>query len=138
MKTVTIRMDEELAAQLEKEGDSLNRTIVDNLKRLGRIRLVSEKELKGVFTANEWKFFFDTLNGLMIDEALACNVGVLIAHCEDAEAFEGTATRWNVDINELKAKIATLKGANIEAIYDRVHRFWMKNGDLNTWAEFKE
>ena len=102
MKTVTIRMDEKLAAQLEKEGESLNRTIVDNLKRLNRIRFVSEMELKGVFSPEEWKFFFDSLNGLIIDDALACNVGVLIAHCEDAESFEGSASRWGVSLDALK------------------------------------
>ena len=136
MKTVTIRMDEELAAQLEKEGESLNRTIVDNLKRLNRIRYVSEMELKGVFTTEEWKFFFDSLNGLIVDDALACNVGVLIAHCEDSEFFDSACSKWGADFNEMRHKISTLKGANIEAIYDRVRRFWNENGDIEEWSNF--
>ena len=136
MKTVTIRMEEELAATLEKEGDSLNRTIVENLKRLNRIRLVSEKELAGIFTDNEWRFLFDSLNGVLIDDSMSCNVGVLIAHCEDAERFEGTASRWDVNIEDVTAKIADLKGANIEALYDRVKRFWSKDNDLNEWSNF--
>ena len=136
MKTVTIRMDEELAAQLEKEGDSLNKTIVNNLKRLNRIRFISEMELKGVFTSEEWKFFFDSLNGVIMDDALACNVGVLIAHCEDAEAFEGTASRWGVNIDNLKEKISMLKGANVESIYDRVNRFWNANANIEEWSNF--
>ena len=136
MKTVTIRMDEELASQLESEGNGLNKAIVENLKRYYRMRLVSEMELKGVFTPKEWMFFFYSLNGLTIDENLSCNVGVLIAHCEDAEKYEGLASRFDVDIEEVKKKISSLKGANIQAIYSRAEKFWKADGDINEWSNF--
>ena len=109
---------------VKSQYDSLNSDLVSALQRLRAIRQTSLGEIKGVFTKAEWSFFIDSLNGSMIDDTFCCNVGGLIAHCEDAERFEGTATKHGVDLAVLIDKIGKLHGGNIEAIYYRVYQFW--------------
>lgn len=94
-------------------------------------------EIKGVFTPNEWKFLADSLNGMVVDEVFRCNVGALVAHCEDADQYDFMGQKWNVDMEVLKQKIRKLAGANIDAIYARVEEFWAKpETDIDEWAKF--
>lgn len=100
------------------------------------LKAYSLNELKGKFTPNEWKFFADSLNGTMVDGMFRCNVGALVAHCEDSERFEGTASRWEVSIPDLTEKINKLGGAQVEALYTRVESFWDNPKDLEEWSVF--
>lgn len=137
-KPVNLRIPQELLDYVKSQYGSLNSDIVSAIQRLKTIRLVAMGEIKGLFTKDEWMFFIDSMNGTMVDELFCCNVGGLVAHCEDSESFEGTATKYGVDIDSLSKKIKTLKGANIEAIYYRVSQFW-DNPDkynLEEYAEF--
>lgn len=137
-RTATIRLPEELAVWLTSEGEGINQAVISTVETLRRIRTVSMGELKGVFTSEEWKFIADSLNGTLVDATFRCNVSALIAHCEDAEAYEGTGGKWGVDLPLLCAKIKSLKGANIEALYSRVESFW-KNSEttnLEEWAQY--
>jgi hypothetical protein len=107
-----------------------------DIEILKYIRNYSRKELKGKFTKEEWYFFFDSLNGSIIDAIFRCNVGALAAHCEDAEAFEGAAKRYNVDITELIEKCKTLTGAQVDALYTFVEEFWNdENRDLEKYSK---
>lgn len=134
--TKTIRMPEELAAWLSEQGDSMNQVIVDLLDNIRYSRMYSLNEIKGRFTAAEWKFFADSLNGTLVNDQFRYNKGALVAHCEDSESFECTATKWGVDINILKDKISSLAGSQVEALYSRVEVFWNNPADLDKWAEY--
>lgn len=134
--TKTIRMPEDLASWLSEQGDNMNQAIVDSLCNQRLCRVYSLSELKGRFSAKEWKFFADSLNGTLVNDQFRYNKGALIAHCEDSESIERTATKWGVDINTLKENICTLAGAQVEALYSRVERFWLNPVDLDTWAEY--
>lgn len=123
-KQVNLRIPQELLDYVKSQYDSLNSDIVSAIQRLRSIRQVALGEIRGIFTKEEWMFFIDSMNGVMVDEIFCCNVGGLIAHCEDSERFEGTATKYGVDLESLSTKIKTLRGANIEAIYYRVSQFW--------------
>ena len=136
MKTVTIRLPQELADWLTVNGDSLNQSMISTVDTLRRIRLVSAGELKGVFTQNEWKFLADSLNGVVIDATFRCNVSALIAHCEDAASYDDAAMKWDITLSDLASKIGMLKGANIEAIYSRIEQFWKNNLDIEEWANY--
>jgi hypothetical protein len=111
--------------------------IVENLQFLQQIRRTSLREIKGVFTPDEWKFMVDILNGTLITPEFRCLKEGLIAEMEDAEHFDNSATRWNLNLSEVLEKIKKLTGAQIEAIYFRIEEFWNDDKrDLEKFAEW--
>ena len=145
MITKTIRITEQQAEYLLESFENVNKGVsacIDKVRFpdeqsevLRYIRMYSRKELQGKFTKEEWYFFFDSLNGSITDGMFRCNAGALVAHCEDAEQFESTATRHNVDLLELLKKCNTLTGAQVDALYTFVEEFWNnENRDLEKAA----
>lgn len=136
-KNVTIRMPQDVLDWVESGSKSKNEVIVENLKALRKMRQVSAKELRNVFTSNEWKFIADSLNGVVIPDVFRCSVSALIAHVEDAAALDNLDAKWGVDMSELVEKINLLHGANVDALYTRVEEFWARPGtDLDEWAKY--
>lgn len=137
-KTVSLRLPEDMVDYLMKNYKSINQGVISELSCLLRIRQVSVGELRGLFSYNEWMFFADTFCSLVKDATFCCNKGAFIAACEDAERFDQTATKHLVDLAELVKKIETLRGANIEAIYNRIAEFWANSNDIKItdWAKF--
>lgn len=136
-KNATIRLPKDLVDVLTKDGDSINQAIISTIKELQQIRIISMHELKGIFSANEWKFLADSLNGTMVTDSFRYDKKSLIIHCEDSELYDHTAQKYNVNIDELKQKINTLKGANIESLYRRVSDFWEHpETDIEKWAKY--
>lgn len=134
-KNATIRLPKDLVDVLTKDGDSINQAIISTIKELQQIRIISMHELKGIFSANEWKFFADSLNGTMVTDAFRYDKEALIMHCEDSELYDHTAQKYNVSLDELKQKINTLKAANIEALYRHVSVFWEHpETNIEKWA----
>lgn len=136
-KTVSMRIPQELLDYVQQENQSLNYSLVAALSRLRVIRNTATAELKGYFTTEEWKFFADSLNGTLIDDTFCCSVSAFIAHCEDSEKYESTATKWKIDLNTTIEKIKKLHGANIEALYYRTKKFWDHSvtTDLDEWSK---
>lgn len=88
-----------------------------NLQFLQQIRAYSKREIKGVLTANEWKYLADALNGTLITPEFRCNAGGLIASIEDSNDFDNLGVKWNVDIPGFIEKIRKLTGSQIDCIY---------------------
>ena len=141
MITKTIKITEQQEKFLLENYKNVNQGVSECINKmqfpddsqaesLRYIKLYSRNELKGKFTKEEWYFFFDSLNGSIIDGMFRCNAGALVAHCEDAEQFESTATRHNVDLPGLLKKCETLTGAQVDALYTYVEEFW-NNEDRN-------
>lgn len=137
-RTVNLRLPEELVEYLTRNNDSINQAVIAELNALRRIRTVAMGELKGLFTSQEWMFLADTFNGTLIDDVFCANVGAFIAGCEDAERYEGTASKWGIDLPSFITKVKTLHGANIEAIYSRIKDYWEHCPEikLEDWAKF--
>lgn len=130
-------MPEELASWLSEQGDSVNQVIVNLLDNVRYSRAYSLNELKGRFTSGEWHFFADSLNGIMVNDQFRYNNGALIAHCEDSEQLEGTASKWDVNLEILSKKISNLAASQVEALYNRVEQFWSNPPvDTEKWAEY--
>lgn len=136
MKTKTIRITENQEQHLLSKYKNVNQGIQECVRNdqfpgrdveiLKYIRAYSKKELKGKFTQKEWMFFIDSLNGSITEGKFRCNAGTLIYHSQDAEEFDGTATKWGVDLAILSNKIHLLTGAQVEALYTLVEEFWSK------------
>lgn len=137
-KTVTLRLPEDMVEYLTRNKDSINQAVISEINALKRIRIVSLGELKGMFTTQEWAFMADAFNGTLVDDTFCANKGAFIAGCEDAERYEGTATRHDVDLPSFMEKVKTLHGSNIEAIYSRIKEFWEHSNemDIKEWANF--
>lgn len=137
IRPVNIRMTEELLDTIKKENVSISQSVIDAINRYNVLRRISRAELKGIFSVKEWEFLADSMNGTLIDDTFCTNVGALIAHCEDSERYEGTATKWKIDLDVLIEKIKKLHGANVESLYARVDEFWSDpKNKLEEWAEF--
>ncbi len=137
-RTVNLRLPEEMIEYLTRNNDSINQAVIAEISAIKRIRTVAMGELKGLFTVPEWMFLADAFNGTLIDDVFCANVGAFIAGCEDAEKYEGTASKWGVDLPSFIAKVKTLHGANIEAIYTRIKDYWehCSELDINNWSNF--
>ena len=136
-KQLSLRLMPELIDYVNTDSGSLAKDMSDAIRTLRAIRNTSTYEIKGVFTAPEWQFLTDSLNGYMQTEAFCCNSSALIAHCEDAEKYEGTATRYGVNLDALSKKISGLHGANIEAVYYRIALFW-RNSEKYKLEEYSK
>jgi len=134
-KTVNLRLPLSIVDYVTNE-EGINQGVVNALNDLILLHSISMQEIKGVFTQEEWKFLSDSLNGSLVTDSFRVSKEALIAHNEDAEMYENTASKWGVDIKEMNEKIAKLSGAQIEAIYRRVERFWTNDTDLEKWSDF--
>lgn len=137
-RTVNLRLPEEMVEYLTRNNDSINQAVISEINAIKRIRTVAMGELKGLFTSQEWLFMADAFNGTIIDDVFCANKGAFIAGCEDAERYEGTASKWSVDLPAFTAKVDKLHGANIEAIYSRIKDYWehCSELDINNWSNF--
>lgn len=129
-KTVTLRLPIEVAQYIETKSDGgftdSIKTIVNNLKVL---ETLADKEVSELFTSDEWRFFFDSLNGTMIEDWMRYRTDLIVAHNEDAELYDGTAQRWGIDLAELNKKCKSLTSAQVDALYRRVERFWKSSSE---------
>lgn len=137
-KNATIRLPLDVAEWMTEGGEkSINQVVIANAQTLRKIRQASTDELKGKLSEAEWKFLADSLNGTFITETFRCSQVALWANCEDAERFDGTGSKWEVDMDGFKAKVLSLTGAQVDALYARVESFWDKpNSDLDEWAKW--
>lgn len=136
-KAASIRLPEQQTNYILENYKNINFGIVSIVDALQIIRKYSLSEIKGVFTPGEWSFFADSLNGTITDGIFRCNKEALIYHCQDAEQLDGTASKWDVDLAQLTAKIEKLTGAQVEALYFRVEQFWEnENRDLDAFSNY--
>lgn len=136
MKAKSIRISEAQEQYLLSKYKNVNQGIQEcihndqfpgrDAETLKYIRAYSRKELKGHFTREEWMFLIDSLNGSVTEGMFRCNTGALVFHSKDAEEFEKTATKWDVDLPALVEKIEFLTAAQVEALYTFVEEFWEK------------
>lgn len=135
-KNATIRLPQEIADWLTKDGKSINQAVIDTVNTLQSIRLISTTELRGIFSANEWTFLADSFNGTIINDSIRYNVQMLIAHCEDSAIYDSLDKKYDVDMEVFKKKLNFLHCANVDALYARIEDFWNKDIDIEDWAKF--
>lgn len=137
-KNATIRLPQEIADWLTKDGKSINQAVIDTVNTLQSIRLISTTELRGIFSAKEWKFLADSFNGIMINDSIRYNVQMLIAQCEDSAIYDSLDKKYDVDMEVFKKKLSSLHSANVDALYARIEDFLNadKHIDIEDWAKF--
>ena len=129
-KNVTLRLPSEMVEYIDK-GDGINQGVKDIIETLRRHEQHADLEIRGKLTKGEWGFLFDTMNGVKVLDDFRFNKNVLMAHNQDAEVFDKSASKWSVDVAELNAKIEKLSAAQVEAVYRRIEKFWDSCEGLN-------
>lgn len=136
-KTVTLRLPQDVADYITKDGYSMTDGVKLIIATLQRHERYADMELRGKFTPNEWKFLADTLNGTVVLDDFRFNKHALIANNQDAQVFEHSADKWEVDLDELNAKCVGLTATQTEALYRRVENFWNHPEiNLDEWANY--
>lgn len=136
-KSVTIRVSLEDADMLTKLGNgSINRGISLMTSRIRVLTKMAEREIKGIFTEQEWKFLADSLNGVIIDDAIRYSPENLAYHNEDAQTYDFTGEKWGINVAELNKKVMQLTSAQVDAVYMRIERYWSENAELDEWAKY--
>ena len=136
-KNVTIRLTEDVINYINRKELGITEGIKDVIRTLQRHELLSMCELKGKFTEGEWKFLVDSLNGSLVSDEFRFSPSALIAHNQDSQVYEGTADKWDIDLNELNAKCEKLTASQTDALYRRVEKFWEHpETDINEWAKY--
>lgn len=139
MKTVTLRLPEEVVSLLTKDGqEMLNPALVEFVEQGIADRKAALLDIKGIFTSEEWIALCDSLNGTMITDEFRYNAGAFVAHCEDSELYDGTFSRHEADLKAVCDKIKKLTQMQVATVYRRIETFWDNSGkiDLFKWSEY--
>lgn len=136
-KTITLRLPVEQMEYLEQFDCSTNQAVVDLIDKVKAIEKYADRDIQGVFSAEEWKYLADSLNGTMVEGDFRYLKGALVASVEDSATYDSLDQKWGVDVNALSDKINGLSSSAIEAIYRRVENYW-KNSPLtiDEWAKY--
>ncbi len=136
-KTVSMRLPQDVADYIMRNGDSITDGVKNLVSQMQRHERYADVELRGRFTAEEWKFLADSLNGTMVLDDFRFSASALVAHNQDSQLYDGTASRWGIDIEALNKKCESLSSSQVEALYRRVERFWAHpETDLDVWAKY--
>lgn len=136
-KTVSMRLPQDVADYIMRNGDSITDGVKNLVSQMQRHERYADVELRGRFTAEEWKFLADSLNGTMVLDDFRFSASALVAHNQDSQLYDGTASRWGIDIDKLNNKCNNLTAAQVEALYRRVERFWNHpETDMDAWAKY--
>lgn len=139
MATKTLRIPDELVDKLTGKGkEMLNPALVEFVEQSFADRNAAMLDIKGVFTSDEWIAIADSLNGTMVTDTFLYSREAFVAHCEDAELYEGSFSRHGADVKAVCGKIGGLTSMQVATVYRRVKAFWDRSGeiDLLKWSEY--
>lgn len=137
-KTATLRLPVQMVDELTANGAMLNPAIVDLYNRTRAERKIKMLDIRGVFTAAEWLALVGSFNGTIIDEYMRYNADMVVAHCEDAERYEGDFSTTGADLTTVCNKLARLTRIQLASVLDRIEDYWRDytNININEWADY--
>jgi hypothetical protein len=137
-KTVSLRLPQDVADYITSKGESITDGVKSIVTQLQRHERYADVELRGKFSPAEWSFLADSLNGTAILDDFRFSPSALVAHNQDAQLYDGTASKWSINLYAFNDKCASLTATQVEALYRRVERFWANcnNIKLEEWAKY--
>lgn len=99
------------------------------------IRKIVLAEMKGTFTREELSYLIDIQNGKIFDSNIASRRSTWIAEIEDANLFDQTGAKWNVDVPMLIEKVKALNAAEVYFWRELIHLFWYGASDFHVKPE---
>jgi hypothetical protein len=132
MKQLSIRLEDTIAKMVSEIDKRPSTAIQEVVEVFVYLRKATLRELKGLFTKEEIIALADSFNGLIPTWGIMCNAGVLLAHTEDAEQFQYSASSNSADPAKLFAKIKNLTSAQAAILQLELIMFWREESpDLN-------
>ena len=137
-KTTSVRLSTEQIEYLKSLCDgNVNQAIVELIEKKQLADKYADRDIKNIFTENEWKYLADSLNGTMVMGDFRYCSSALIAGVEDSATYDNLDAKWEVNINDFKSKIQKLSSSSIEAIIRRVENFWENpEQNIDLWAKY--
>lgn len=130
MKTVSSRLSPEIMSQLSEIDSRPTVSTQAAIEVMVYLRRSTLHELRGRFTREEIIALVDSFNGLIPTWQLMCNTDVLVAHTEDAEKYQYSASANGADPEVLIEKLKKLTSAQASVLQLELWAFW--NRDENT------
>ncbi|MBV5334194.1 MAG: hypothetical protein JZU49_00120 [Sulfuricurvum sp.] len=128
MKNVTIRLDDQHARMLTEIDAKPTTAAQIAIEILNLTRRSTLNELKGVFSREEITAMADSFNGLIPTWKIMCNTSVLVAHTEDAEKYQQSASQHGAKIDELLEKLSKLTAAQAAILQLELVSYWNCEG----------
>lgn len=137
-KTATLRLPVQMVDELTANGAMLNPALVDFYNRARAEHKIKLLDIKGIFARAEWHALAASFNGSLIDEYMRYSREMVIAHCEDAERYEGAFSSNGADLQTVCLKIVELSRVQVATVLDRIEQFWNDSAsiELNEWANY--
>lgn len=132
LRTVNLRIPEEMYSDLTKCGGKFNPAIVEMWERHNMEKVVREADLAGVFTADEWKAMlmaFDGRYGEIGSQMRYEPLFLIESMYERAEADGGEPCVSGVSLSVLSGKIRGLTFIQCATLADRIREFGL-SGDI--------
>ena len=123
-KTVSLRLPVEQVEWLATRGDSINQEVVAAIEKLRLAEKYADREIHDAFTAAEWSYLRDALNGTVVAGDYRFSRSSLCASIEDAGRYDRMDEKWDVRPGDLVEKVVKLPSAGIEAVYRSVESYW--------------
>ena len=136
-KTVTLRLPQDVAEFINRNDDGMTYGVINLVNLIRRHEKHADVEIRNRFTPEEWKFLADSLNGTLTLDDFRFSSSALVAHNQDAQLYDCTASRWGIDLEALNKKCEQLSASQVEALYRRVEKFWAHpESDMGVWAKY--
>lgn len=140
MSETTVRINDHIINRVEKyvnHEKTRKGAIEYGLKAYIELKRHSLESIKEWFTSSELIAMADVFNGILLNPREGTMKLMIIANIEDGENLDGTLSKWEVDLNQLKRKINELHPAELFYLMDAISNFWYQDGslDIRKWAE---
>ena len=142
MKQFSIRMDEDLLESIYTPNKSLSEQVNDCVKQLIAIRSYTTEELKNKFKPEEWRALAEAMKNFRNSDISRYQSQTFTMALKSADINNGIGNAWKIDIDNLCNKIDQLTAAQLDALYNRIDKFWNRvenggdDGFITRWITF--
>lgn len=136
--TVSFRLSDHLTHQVDQIQKNRSAFITQAVDSYLAIRKEELRRLTGVFSETEINLLADITNGLIIEPAFAVKPDFLIQEIQDAEKFNGSCSKWEVDEAAIIKKIKQLPPARCMLLLQEIKRWWESEGSEGNIEQLKK
>lgn len=124
MKTITIRIDDQVAAMLSEINKRPTTAAQTAIEVFTWIRRKVLHDIKGLFTSEEVMGLVNSFNGLLPSWQIMVNPSVFVDHTIDAEKYEHALSACGADPEKLFEKLSALSPAQSAILQLELYSFW--------------
>lgn len=127
MKPVSLRIEDDLMGMMAEISVRPTVSVQTAIEVLLYLRRATIHELKGRFSREEITALADSFKRLVPTWRVMCNTDVLVAHFQDAEKYQYSASSNGADPLALIEKIKQLTSAQASILQLELWAFWNRD-----------